>query len=125
MEFNEAPRTASLLISGYGNKSFRIGDKKLDGNLLLTSKKSFSLDVENFETITFKDLSPIFEDEGVIEIILFGTGESIQFVPKDIEKQLISKKIAFDMMDTGAAARTFNVLQMEGRRVAAALIAVE
>ena len=32
--------------------------------------------------------------------------------------------IVIEPMDTGAAARTFNVLMAEGRRVAAALIAV-
>ncbi len=125
MQFNEAEKPELLLISGYGNKNFRVGEAKLEGNLLLTTKRFYSLEAIGFEDINIEKLKPLFEIEEGIEIIIFGTGEIIKMVPKGIQKHLVSKKIAFDMMDTGAAARTFNVLQMEGRRVAAVLIAVE
>ncbi len=42
-----------------------------------------------------------------------------------VRERLRRAGITVDAMDTGAACRTFNVLAGEGRRVAAALIAVE
>jgi uncharacterized protein len=45
-------------------------------------------------------------------------------VPPALRAALRGAGIAVEPMDTGAACRTFNVLLAEGRRVAAALIAV-
>lgn len=125
MEFNETIGNETLVVSGYGNGNFRLGGTKVKGSILLTPKRFYSWDIKEFEDISIDCLKPILETKEGIEIILFGTGPSIQMVPAEIQKYLSEKSIAFDMMDTGAAARTFNVLQMEGRRVGAALIAVE
>ena len=125
MEFNEASQNELLLISGYVSKGFKIRTQRLEGSLFLEQRGFYTLGVEKFEDLTLKIMEPLLEGKKCIEIILFGTGENIKFVPKEIQKYLTEKKIAFDIMNTGAAARTFNVLQMESRKVAAVLIAVE
>jgi uncharacterized protein len=48
----------------------------------------------------------------------------MRLVPSGLRGVLRNAGIAVEPMDTGAACRTFNVLVAEGRRVAAALIAV-
>ena len=56
------------------------------------------------------------------EIILLGAGARQQFPAKEIYTAILSRGIGFEVMDTGAACRTFNVLVSESRRVAAGLI---
>ena len=56
------------------------------------------------------------------EVLLIGTGPRQVFPPAAILASLQRARIGFEVMDTGAACRTYNVLLAEDRRVAAALI---
>jgi uncharacterized protein len=55
------------------------------------------------------------------EIVLLGTGLTNIFPPRELTFAFARKGIGLEVMDTAAAARTFNVLANEGRRVAAVL----
>lgn len=55
------------------------------------------------------------------EIIVLGTGARSVFPPRELVFAMARRQIGFEVMDTGAAARTFNVLAGERRRVAAIL----
>ena len=55
------------------------------------------------------------------EIVLLGTGPTNIFPPRELTFAFARKGIGLEVMDTAAAARTFNVLANEGRRVAAVL----
>jgi len=57
----------------------------------------------------------------VPEIVLLGTGATNIFPPRELTFAFARKGIGFEVMDTAAAARTFNVLANEGRKVAAVL----
>jgi len=56
------------------------------------------------------------------EIVLLGTGKRLQFPPASVLRPLIEAGIGYEVMDTGAACRTYAVLIAERRRVLAALI---
>ena len=56
------------------------------------------------------------------EIILFGTGSVLRFPHPRLSAPIAERRIGFEVMDTYAAARTYNILMGEGRRVAAALL---
>ncbi len=56
------------------------------------------------------------------EIVLIGTGRSLHMLPPEKMRTLIEAHLGFEIMDTGAACRTFNILVAEGRRVAALLL---
>ena len=58
---------------------------------------------------------------GEPEIVLLGTGPTNIFPPRELTFSFARKGIGLEVMDTAAAARTFNVLANEGRRVAAVL----
>ena len=58
------------------------------------------------------------------EIVLLGTGTRLQFPAPVLTQSLVLAGIGFEIMDTGAACRTYNVLMNEGRRVAAALLMI-
>lgn len=55
-------------------------------------------------------------------LVLLGTGEKQVFPPLSLYAPLLEQNIAVEIMDTGAACRTFNILAAEGREVIAALI---
>ena len=59
------------------------------------------------------------------EIIILGTGRHSRFPQSALLKPLIKAQIGFEVMNTGAACRTYNVLMGEGRRVVAAMFMIE
>ncbi|MCC6530986.1 MAG: Mth938-like domain-containing protein [Burkholderiales bacterium] len=56
------------------------------------------------------------------EVVLLGTGAQLTFPPAAVLRPLIDAGIGYEIMDTGAACRTYAILMGEGRRVLAALI---
>ena len=56
------------------------------------------------------------------EIVLLGTGTRQRFPHPRLYRALTDAGIGVEVMDTAAAARTYNIIAAEGRRVAAALI---
>ena len=56
------------------------------------------------------------------EVVLLGTGETLDFPGAEILAELTSRQIGVEIMDTAAACRTYNILMNEGRRVVAGLI---
>jgi uncharacterized protein len=59
------------------------------------------------------------------EIVLLGTGKSLVFPSESIVSPLREHNIGFEVMDTGAACRSYNFLINEGRLVVAALMMIE
>ncbi len=55
-------------------------------------------------------------------IVLLGTGSKQTFPPHAVLRPLIDAQIGYEVMDVGAACRTYNLLAGEGRSVAAALL---
>ena len=76
--------------------------------------------VHSFETLTAEH----FERVAALgpEIVIFGSGTRLRFPPAAAMRVLIERRIGFETMDVAAAARTYNVLLSEGRRVVAALL---
>ena len=59
------------------------------------------------------------------EIVILGTGRRLRFPPAELMQVCHLAGAGFEVMDTGAACRTYNILAGEGRRVAAALLMIE
>ena len=58
------------------------------------------------------------------EVVLFGSGKTLTFPPDEICEILYLRHIGFEIMDTGAACRAFNILSGEGRQIVAALFLI-
>ena len=58
------------------------------------------------------------------EIVLLGTGREQRFPHPSLAQSLMRLQIGFEVMNTAAACRTYNILMAEGRRVAAALFMI-
>lgn len=57
-----------------------------------------------------------------LEVVLVGTGPTLRFPGPEILRPLMQARLGFEIMDTQAACRTYNILVDEGRHVAAALL---
>lgn len=56
------------------------------------------------------------------EVVVFGSGLRLRFAHPSLLRPLIEAGIGVETMDTQAAARTYNILAGEGRRVVAGLL---
>ncbi len=56
------------------------------------------------------------------DIVLLGTGPKQFFPSRAIREAFAARRVGLEVMDLGAACRTYNILVQEERRVAAALL---
>jgi uncharacterized protein len=113
------------LLDAYGNGGFRFADMSHRGSLLILPSGVYGWDVAEAAGVTLAALAPVLAERDGIEVFLLGTGAAQVFPPLDVRQAFLAARLGLDVMDTGAAARTYNVLHAEKRAVAAALIAVE
>ena len=112
------------LIDAYGNGGFRFADMSHRGSILALPSGVKAWAVTIAQSLTADDFSAILAEASEIELLLLGTGLDIVRLPEALRWPLREAKIGLDVMQTGAAARTYNILAAENRKVAAALIAV-
>jgi uncharacterized protein len=108
-------------IERYGPGGFKISGTVFTGSVLILPESALAWPVSAMAEVTPESLRPVAEHGGV-EILLLGSGKSMQMVPRLLRQALRDVGIVIDAMDTGAACRTYNVLVAEERRVAAALL---
>lgn len=104
-------------VDGYGPGFFRVGGEVLAGDLLLLPSGVRSWALRG-------DLSAALAEAGAIDVLLIGTGAEIARWDRGMVAALEAAGLGVEVMATPPAARTYNVLLGEGRRVAAALCAV-
>ncbi len=117
MRLTEITYGAALAIEGYGPGFFRVGPHILRGASLITPWDAGAWGGLN-DTETPLSLA------GKIDVLLLGLGGDITAVPPAFIAALDKAGIGVEPMNTPAAARTYNVLLGEGRRVAACLLPV-
>lgn len=112
-------------LDAYGNGGFRFAEMSHRGSILMLPSGIRAWTVTAPAEITQAALSPVFDEAEEIEILLLGMGRDVAVLPETLRALFRELRIGVDVMQTGAAARTYNVLLAENRNVAAALIAVE
>ncbi len=124
MEITPSVPIGRPVIEAYGGGRFRIAGRVHEGSVLILPDKAVAWPVASAETATAASLAEVFERAQVLDIVLLGTGAQLTAVDAGLRTAFIAARIALEVMTTGAACRTFNVLLAEDRRVGAALIAV-
>lgn len=110
-------------FTGYGEDHLLVNGERLAFGLILTPAH---LDRETFVSISFELLqeSHFTHLAGLgAEIVLLGTGSRLRFPHPSLIRPLIEARIGLEVMDTGAACRTYNILAGEGRKVAVVILA--
>lgn len=112
------------LIRAYAPGRITINEEVYTRSLVVTPQQiiaewppaSFSdLQEAHFETIVA--LKP--------EVVILGTGARLQFPAPSLTRALVDARIGLEVMNTGAACRTYNILMSDDRRVVAALLMIE
>jgi uncharacterized protein len=112
-------------IDSYGNGGFRFAEMSHRGSILALPSGIEAWPVAAADEITSDTLSRLVAEAASIEILLVGTGERIAPLSSEARRALTEAGLQPELMQTGAAVRTYNVLLSEQRAVAAALIAVQ
>ena len=124
-ERGEGFAAGAHLIDAYGAGGFRFSGMSHRGSIIVSAAGIHAWAATGLDDIKPGTLGPIFDaPPGSIELLLLGTGEELHRVPDLLRERLGKVGIRCDPMATGAAARTYNILIAERRRVAAALLAV-
>jgi uncharacterized protein len=112
-------------IEGFGKGGFRFGGMSHNGSMLILPSGTRAIAVASIADVVVADLEMIVAEKSEIDFLLIGVGATIASLPVALRDHLQSENINFDVMDTRAAARTYNVVLAEDRRVAALLIAFD
>jgi uncharacterized protein len=110
-----------LYIEGYGPEGFQIGPQLYRGAVMMVSSAVTPWRAETLAALTEAEFDPVFSAEPAVEIMLLGCGVKNHLPPRAVRNRFKSAGIALEPMETGAACRTYNVLLLEDRIVAAAL----
>jgi uncharacterized protein len=111
-------------INSYEQGSILIGNDRFVSSVIITPSNV----INNWQPQSFADIAPHHFDqilEMKPELILLGTGRRQHFPESDLFLKTAKLNIGFEIMDTGAACRSYNILLQEGRNVAAALLMIE
>lgn len=118
LHLSDAP--GKNLFTGYGEDYVLINGKRFEGSLIVLPGKIEPWKEGGVETLTAEDFARLAALG--VEIVLLGTGKQQRFPSPALATVLPAAGIGLEVMDNGAACRTYNILVAEGREVAAALI---
>ncbi len=121
MKFSEADDRSGYLIQAYGADGILIGGRLYREGLIVTPERiiapwgprdAASLTVAHLDELLA--LAP--------QVMVLGTGGAQVFPDPAIAALVMQQGVGIEIMDTGAACRTYNILMSEGRRVVAGLL---
>jgi uncharacterized protein len=112
-------------IDSYGAGGFRVSAERYEGSILILDdtvrpwpvRSLAELEPHHFHDVVSAGL-------GRVEIVLLGTGLQTVIAPRPVRDAMAAAGLGLEVMNTPEACRLYNVLAMDGRRVAAALLAV-
>lgn len=117
---HELPDYAYTLRAADG-RSAKVNDRVLTRSFILApSTLQEDWTPSNVATLTPDDLAPLLALQP--EVILLGTGERQIFPSAAVLAAGLTRGVGIEVMTNAAAARTFNVLAGESRRVVAGFL---
>jgi uncharacterized protein len=113
-------RSDGHMVTGVGPGWVRVGTDEYRTSLVLLPDAIVTPWAATFEALAAEDFERVRELAPAI--VLLGTGVRQRFPHPRLYQSLTAAAIGVEVMDSGAAARTYNIIAAEGRRVAAAII---
>jgi uncharacterized protein len=116
--------TGSAAIESYGQGGFRFAGMSHRGSLLCLPSGIWAWPAASAAEIDEAALGRVLAEAAKIDVLLIGAGAAAWVMPEALRWRIRDHGIGVDVMATGPAVRTYNIMLGENRRVAAALIAV-
>jgi uncharacterized protein len=108
-------------IFAHGKGFIDINGTRHESHVIVMSDQIISpWQIADTATLTLADFAPLLALKPAL--VVFGSGQVFRFPDPRILAAFSHARIGFEVMDTGAACRTYNVLMSEGRHAAAALL---
>ncbi len=136
MKFNQDSQGSAYFVHAYGPGEITVAGPGLPGadgkverqveirtrSTVISANRMLEWAPQSYDTLKEEDFEVLATLEP--ELVVFGSGQTLRFPPHALLKRLIARRIGFEVMDTGAACRTYNILASEGRNVVAALLMI-
>jgi uncharacterized protein len=123
LEAPHFPRPAP--IDSYGKGGFRFAGMSHRGSLLCLPSGIWAWPVSDAADISEANLAQVFAAAPEMSLFFLGTGREPAVIAPTLRQRFSELKLNLEVMRTAHAANTYNILLGEGRRVGAALIAVD
>jgi uncharacterized protein len=123
MDQPHLPRQAP--IDAHGAGGFRFAGMSHRGSLLCLPDGIWAWPIASPSGLTDASFALVFARPDVLDFFILGTGEAPWVMPEAMRLRFREAHISVDAVTTGPAVRTYNVMQLEGRRVGAGLIAIQ
>jgi uncharacterized protein len=120
VKFTLEPSAGANLVRSYSDTELRIGEQRVQRSCLVTAARL----ITDWPPASFAELAPAHLDAIFAlapELVLLGTGPVQRFASAAVRDEFARRGVGLEVMQLGAACRTFNVLVQEDRRVLAAL----
>jgi uncharacterized protein len=111
-------------IDAHGGGGFRFAGMSHRGSLLCLPDGIWPWPVTSVVALDDEALALVFARVGDLDFFVLGTGAAPWVMPAPLRARFREAHIGLDIMTTGPAVRTYNVMLLEGRRVGAGLIAI-
>ena len=120
MKFTLESSSRVNLVRAYSRTELRIGEEYVRSSCIVAADRLITdWPPTRFEALLPEHLQAVFELKP--EVVLLGTGERQRFPPAGIRAAFAARGVGLEVMDLGAACRTYNILVQEERRAVAAL----
>ena len=112
-------------IDAYGGGGFRVSGRRVEGSILILADQARPWPVAVLSDVGPEQLAEVLAAGArEVEFLLLGVGARVVPPPPAVRQALRAAGMGLEVMDTPAACRVYNVLAAEGRRLAAAIIAI-
>jgi uncharacterized protein len=120
MKFTQQRPEGIHLIRRYGADFISLGSDEIRQSCLVTASTFASWAPRSVDELTAEHFLPLFEQRP--EVVVLSTGARQVFPRAALRAEFATRKIGLEVMEIGAACRTYNVLVSEERRALAAIL---
>jgi uncharacterized protein len=120
MKFTQQRPDGINLIRRYGADFITIGEQEVRASCIVSATTIDAWPPRTVAELTVEQLAPLFARNP--EIVVLSTGVRQEFPRAALRAEFASRKIGLEIMEVGAACRTYNVLVGEERKVLAAIL---
>ena len=121
MQFTQQKPDGINLIRRYGADFITIGEEDIrDSCIVSAATLQRDWAPRSVDELAVEHLSPLFELAP--EVVVLATGPTQKFPRAALRAEFATRKIGLEVMEIGAACRTYNVLVGEERKVLAAIL---
>ncbi len=120
MKFTQQRQEGANFIRRYGADFIVVGEQEIRTSCIVGVNSLTPWPPRSIEELGTEHLPVLFELAP--EVVVLATGATQKFPRAALRAEFATRRIGLEVMEIGAASRTFNVLVSEERRVLAAVL---